>query len=105
MLVAAMARCCGFLSLPRLLVLLVLGGEVVAVAMARPLLGTAEPPSPPGVVAAGPTGGGERRPDRSIAGADVILAGFAAAVMAVIFCYIRVTRKSNQRVLGLGEKA
>uniref|UniRef100_A0A0D9XLB9 Uncharacterized protein n=1 Tax=Leersia perrieri TaxID=77586 RepID=A0A0D9XLB9_9ORYZ len=65
--------------------------------MARPLLaGGAEPP-----VAAAPApapeavaqGGG--KPDRSIAGADVILVGFAAAVIVVIFFYIRITRKNS----------
>ncbi|XP_051182306.1 uncharacterized protein [Lolium perenne] len=89
----------GFFSLPRLVLLLVVLGDAVAMAAARVLLGggIAEAPSPavaaegPAVVA--PSGGG--RQDRSIAGAEVILAGFAAAVVAVIFLYIRVTRKSN----------
>ncbi|WOL10170.1 hypothetical protein Cni_G18924 [Canna indica] len=36
------------------------------------------------------------RPDKSIAGAEVILGGFATAVLAIIFCYIRVTRKHGQ---------
>ena len=46
------------------------------------------------------------RHDPSIAGAEVILAGFAAAVMAVIFCYIRVTRKQSSVVVaGVPEKA
>uniref|UniRef100_J3N3Y3 Uncharacterized protein n=1 Tax=Oryza brachyantha TaxID=4533 RepID=J3N3Y3_ORYBR len=39
--------------------------------------------------------GGGGKPDRSIAGADVILVGFAAAVMVVVFWYIRITRKSS----------
>jgi hypothetical protein len=43
------------------------------------------------------------RPDRSEAGAEVILAGFAAALIVVIFCYIRVTRESSGGV-GVGEK-
>jgi hypothetical protein len=83
------------------LALVVLGVVVLhghgAVA-ARPLLrGIAEPPSSAaaGPGAAAQLGGGGRRHDRSEAGAEVILAGFAAAVMVVIFCYIRVTRKSN----------
>lgn len=90
--------CCSF-SWP-LLFALVLGvvlhghGAVAA----RPLLrGIAEPPTPPGA-AEGPAAqleGGGRRHDRSEAGAEVILAGFAAAVMVVIFCYIRVTRKNK----------
>ncbi|XP_037422098.1 uncharacterized protein LOC119286724 [Triticum dicoccoides] len=104
---AAMARC-AFLSQPRLVLLLAVLADVVAMAMARPLLGaTADAPTP--LPAEGPDGvarpaGG--RHDRSIAGAEVILAGFAAAVMAVIFLYIRVTRKSNDRAAaGMAGKA
>jgi hypothetical protein len=38
-----------------------------------------------------------------VAGAEVILAGFAAAVMVTIFCYIRVTRKnSSSSGVGVG---
>jgi hypothetical protein len=81
----------GSLSLPRLVLLLVVLGDVVAMAMARPIAEAPLPAEGPAVVA--PSGGG--RQDRSIAGAEVILAGFAAAVVAVIFLYIRVTRKSN----------
>uniref|UniRef100_A0ACD5U539 Uncharacterized protein n=1 Tax=Avena sativa TaxID=4498 RepID=A0ACD5U539_AVESA len=102
-----MARC-GLFSLPRL-VLLVLVSDGVATATARMLLGSlAETPLP--AVAEGPDvmarpGGGGRQ-DRSIAGAEVILAGFAAAVVAVIFLYIRVTRKSNHHgTAGMAEKA
>ncbi|GJN19834.1 hypothetical protein PR202_gb07145 [Eleusine coracana subsp. coracana] len=63
---------------------------------ARPLRGiVAEPPAAAGPGAAAQAGGGGRQHDRSEAGAEVILAGFAAAVMVVIFCYIRVTRKNN----------
>ncbi|WVZ59548.1 hypothetical protein U9M48_009673 [Paspalum notatum var. saurae] len=88
-----------------LLVLAVLGDAVAAVAVPRPLLGIAEPPASTTSAAAGPRPGGGGRPDRSEAGAEVILAGFAAAVMVVIFCYIRVTRKHNGSVgLALGEK-
>ncbi|KAL5229705.1 hypothetical protein ABZP36_028481 [Zizania latifolia] len=98
--------------MPRLLVVAVLGavlrggGGVAAVVMARPLLvGGAEPPS--AVVAAGPAGvqraGG--RPDRSIAGADVILVGFVAAAIVIIFWYIRITRKSSgSGSVGAGDK-
>ncbi|CAM0956534.1 unnamed protein product [Alopecurus aequalis] len=100
-----MARC-GFLSLPRVMLLLVVFiGDVVAMAMARTLLGgiaqTPLPAEAPGV-GARPSG---RRQDRSIAGADVILIGFAAAVVAVIFLYIRVTRKSNHGANETTEKA
>uniref|UniRef100_A0ACD5TJ86 Uncharacterized protein n=1 Tax=Avena sativa TaxID=4498 RepID=A0ACD5TJ86_AVESA len=103
-----MARC-GSFSMPSLvLVLLVLVSDGVATATARLLLGgIAETPLP--AVAEGPDvmarpGGG--RQDRSIAGAEVILAGFAAAVVAVIFLYIRVTRKSNHHgTAGMAEKA
>jgi hypothetical protein len=38
-----------------------------------------------------------------VAGADVILVGFAAAVVVVVFLYIRVTRK-NRGGVGVGEK-
>ena len=73
--------------------------------MARPLLGIAEPPG--AVAAAGPGAAAQAgeggRPDLSEAGAEVILAGFAAAVIVVIFCYIRVTRESSSGV-GVGEK-
>jgi len=76
--------------------------------MARPLLGIAEPPASPGAVAAAGPGAAAQageggRPDRSEAGAEVILAGFAAALIVVIFCYIRVTRESSGGV-GVGEK-
>lgn len=37
----------------------------------------------------------KHRPDRSIAGADIILGGFATAILAAIFCYIRVTRRNQ----------
>ncbi|KAA8515438.1 hypothetical protein F0562_018951 [Nyssa sinensis] len=33
--------------------------------------------------------------DNSAAGGDVILGGFATALVAVIYCYIRVTRKNQ----------
>ncbi|WOK96440.1 hypothetical protein Cni_G05147 [Canna indica] len=36
-----------------------------------------------------------RRPDKSIAGAEVILGGLATAVLGAIFAYIRVTRKKE----------
>ncbi|KAJ1294904.1 hypothetical protein BS78_01G181900 [Paspalum vaginatum] len=81
-----------------LLVLAVLGDAAAAMAVPRPLLGIAEPPASTRT-AAGPAGasrpGRGGRPDRSVAGAEAILAGFAAAVMVVIFCYIRVTRKDS----------
>ncbi|CAD6213142.1 unnamed protein product [Miscanthus lutarioriparius] len=103
-----MASRCSSLSLPWLLFLvLVLGDAAAAMAMPRPLLGIAEPPTAaaPGT-AAGPAGasrpGGGGRPDRSVAGAEVILAGFAAAVMVIIFCYIRVTRKNSSSSSGVG---
>ncbi|CAD6213141.1 unnamed protein product [Miscanthus lutarioriparius] len=101
-----------FLSLPRLLLLVaaVLGAVLLhgEGAMARPLLGIAEPPASPGAVAAAGPGAAAQageggRPDISEAGAEVILAGFAAAVIVVIFCYIRVTRESSSGV-GVGEK-
>ncbi|CAL4925809.1 unnamed protein product [Urochloa decumbens] len=101
-----MARRCGFLPLPWLLLLLAVLGDALA---ARPLLGIAEPPASPsapapapGPVGASRPGGGGGRPDRSVAGADVILVGFAAAVVVVIFLYIRVTRKSSGGVAGVG---
>ncbi|KAE8795372.1 hypothetical protein D1007_29747 [Hordeum vulgare] len=97
-----------FLSQPRLVLLLAVLADVVAMAMARQLLGAAaDTPTPlpaEGPDAAARPGGGKH--DRSIAGAEVILAGFAAAVMAVIFLYIRVTRKSNDRAAaGMAGKA
>ena len=105
-------------SLPRLLLLLVavlgalllLHGE--GAMASRPLLGLglgiAEPPASPGAVAAAGPGAAAQvgeggRPDRSEAGAEVILAGFASALAVVIFCYIRVTRVSSSGV-GVGEK-
>ncbi|KAG6495257.1 hypothetical protein ZIOFF_043051 [Zingiber officinale] len=36
-----------------------------------------------------------RAPDRSIAGAEVILGGLATAIFGAIFAYIRVTRKQS----------
>ncbi|KAJ8466687.1 hypothetical protein OPV22_029239 [Ensete ventricosum] len=36
-----------------------------------------------------------RTPDKSIAGAEVILGGFATVVFGAIFAYIRVTRKRS----------
>ncbi|KAH7687680.1 Concanavalin A-like lectin/glucanase domain-containing protein [Dioscorea alata] len=39
---------------------------------------------------------GMDRPDKSIAGAEVILGGFATVFLAVIFAYIRVTRKTSK---------
>ncbi|CAD6205521.1 unnamed protein product [Miscanthus lutarioriparius] len=105
------SRCSFSSSLPRLLLLAAVLGAVLLHgegAMARPLLlGIAEPPALPGAVAAGPgaaaLAGEGGRPDRSEAGAEVILAGFAAAVIVVVFCYIRVTRESSSGV-GVGEK-
>ncbi|CAI0468029.1 unnamed protein product [Linum tenue] len=37
--------------------------------------------------------------DRSFVGGDVILGGFLMAIVAVIFCYIRATRKKNQMLV------
>ncbi|CAN6298849.1 unnamed protein product [Urochloa humidicola] len=110
-----MAARCSFLPLARLLLLLVLLGAALhgEVAVARPLRGIAEPPASPDAVAPGPgdaaqAGAGDGgKPDRSEAGGEVILAGFAAAVIIVIFCYIRVTRESsssNSNNVGEGEK-
>jgi hypothetical protein len=96
-----------FLSPPWLLLVLfllaVLGDAAAATAVPRPLLGVAEPPAT--AAAAGPVGASRPggRPDRSVAGADVILVGFAAAVVVVVFLYIRVTRK-NRGGVGVGEK-
>jgi hypothetical protein len=41
-----------------------------------------------------------------VAGADVILVGFAAAVVVVVFLYIRVTRKNSgsSGSVGAGQK-
>ncbi|XAR66347.1 hypothetical protein NMG60_11012540 [Bertholletia excelsa] len=36
------------------------------------------------------------RSEKSAAGGDVILGGFALALVAAIFCYIRITRRTNQ---------
>ena len=61
---------------------------------------------PPGAVAEGPgdaaQAGAGCGPDRSEAGGEVILAGFAAALIIVIVCYIRITRESSST--GVGEK-
>ncbi|OQU91531.1 uncharacterized protein LOC8065188 [Sorghum bicolor] len=96
------SRCGSLSSLPWLLLLvLVLGDAAAATAMPRPLLGMAEPPATAPGTAVGPAGasrprgGGRPDRDRSVAGAEVILAGFAAAVMVTIFCYIRATRKNS----------
>ncbi|RLN17666.1 hypothetical protein C2845_PM02G09960 [Panicum miliaceum] len=104
-----MAGRCGFFPLARLLLLVVLLGAVLhgGGAVARPLLGIAEPPASPGPAAAGPAGdaaqaGAGGGPGRSEAGGEVILAGFAAALIVVIVCYIRVTREN--RSSGVGEK-
>ncbi|OEL22591.1 hypothetical protein BAE44_0016390 [Dichanthelium oligosanthes] len=90
-----------------MLLLAVLGDAAAAVAVPRPLLGIAEPPASLGT-AAGPVAASRQgeggRPDRSVAGADVILVGFAAAVVVVIFLYIRVTRKNSGSSLGAEEK-
>lgn len=37
--------------------------------------------------------------DKSAAGGDVILGGFATALIAAIFCYIRVTRRNQQKTV------
>ncbi|CAN6310530.1 unnamed protein product [Urochloa humidicola] len=101
---------CSFLPVPWLLLLLLAFLGDAAVVATRPLLGIAEPPALPSAAAPGPVGasrpgGGGGRPDRSVAGADVILVGFAAAVVVVIFLYIRVTRKSSGSVgVVAGEK-
>ncbi|KAG0548957.1 hypothetical protein BDA96_01G212700 [Sorghum bicolor] len=96
------SRCGSLSSLPWLLLLvLVLGDAAAATAMPRPLLGMAEPPATAPGTAVGPAGasrprgGGRPDRDRSVAGAEVILAGFAAAVMVTIFCYIRANRKNS----------
>ncbi|KAF8672486.1 hypothetical protein HU200_049700 [Digitaria exilis] len=105
-----MAGSCSFLPLTRLLLLVVVLGAVLQAygAVARPLLGIAEPPASPDAVAAGPAAsaqpGGGSRPDRSEAGGEVIVAGFAAALIIVIFCYIRVTRETSDSSVGAGEK-
>lgn len=85
----------------RLLFLALFVVNVLAtLAMARPL-GIADPPSPASVGSPGIAGGPESQQiadptsDKSIAGAEVILGGFATAVLAIILCYIRVTRKNN----------
>jgi len=75
-----------FRSLPWLL-LEFLADVVATVAVPKPLmLGIAEPLG----TAARPAGpsrpGGGGRPDRSVAGADVILVGFTAAVVVVVSC-------------------
>ncbi|KAJ8549682.1 hypothetical protein K7X08_033389 [Anisodus acutangulus] len=38
--------------------------------------------------------------NKSMAGGDLILGGFATALIASIFCYIRVTRRRNQHSRG-----
>lgn len=38
--------------------------------------------------------------NKSMAGGDLILGGFATALIASIFCYIRVTGRRNQHSLG-----
>ncbi|KAG0457169.1 hypothetical protein HPP92_022326 [Vanilla planifolia] len=42
-----------------------------------------------------PVGDQTPQPDKSIAAAEVVLGGFATAVLAAIFCYIRVTRRTG----------
>ncbi|KAJ1294905.1 hypothetical protein BS78_01G182000 [Paspalum vaginatum] len=88
----AASRRCSFLPLARLLLLAVVLGAVLhgeGAVLARPLLVFAEPPASPGA-----------------AGAEVILAVFAAAVVVVIFCYIRVTstRDRESSTVGVGDK-
>ncbi|KAJ1291320.1 hypothetical protein BS78_02G307700 [Paspalum vaginatum] len=39
--------------------------------------------------------GGHRPFDRTFAGGKIIVAGFAAAIVIAIFCYIRITRRKN----------
>ncbi|KDP20836.1 hypothetical protein JCGZ_21307 [Jatropha curcas] len=36
-------------------------------------------------------------PNRSVAGGDVILCGFLMAIVAVVFCYIRITRRNHNQ--------
>jgi len=80
-------------------------GSLVTLAMcsARPLL----PPSPLGLSpiespSSAPSGGhgqpssNGRSGDKSMTGVEVILGGFATAVLAIIFCYIRVTRRKEE---------
>ncbi|KAJ3682184.1 hypothetical protein LUZ60_014757 [Juncus effusus] len=79
-----------------LTLLLILLCAICRVTMARPL-GVAGPPTM--AMASEPSAQPEMtkiRPDKSIAGAEVILGGFATALFAVIFIYIRVTRKNNE---------
>uniref|UniRef100_A0A1D1XKG0 Transforming growth factor beta receptor type 3 n=1 Tax=Anthurium amnicola TaxID=1678845 RepID=A0A1D1XKG0_9ARAE len=71
---------------------------LASLAMARPLPGapaTIESRGLHAPVAAPPAVFGHirRHRDRSVAGADVILGGLATALLATIFCYIRVTRR------------
>lgn len=87
-----------------LLFLLTGANALTTMAMARSLgAGIVEPPSSGAVSGIGvPSAAAgvpdahpvnNSRPDKSIAGAEVILGGFAAAVLAAISCYVRVTRK------------
>ncbi|KAG2645927.1 hypothetical protein PVAP13_2KG467205 [Panicum virgatum] len=77
-----------FRSLPWLLLLEFLADVVAAVAVPKPLmLGIAEPPGAAARPAGASRPGGGGRPDRSVAGADVILVGFTAAVVVVVFLY------------------
>ena len=82
-----------FRSLPWLLLLEFLADVVAAVAVPKPLmLGIAEPPGAAARPAGASRPGGGGRPDRSVAGADVILVGFTAAVVVVVSCISQVVR-------------
>ncbi|KAG6481716.1 hypothetical protein ZIOFF_058335 [Zingiber officinale] len=78
---------------------------VATLAMARPLdlaiTDAARPPSSSSssleLAAAPRLSLDASRPDKSIAGAEVILGGFAIVALAVIYCYIRVTRQHGHR--------
>ncbi|KAK1324788.1 hypothetical protein QJS10_CPA01g01060 [Acorus calamus] len=85
------------------IVFIVLATLMITIATARPVPtevhGLAESPSSNApAVAEGPATAPEavrRRHRTSTAGGEVIIGGLATAILATIFCYIRVTRRRS----------
>ena len=74
----------------------------LAICSARPLLPSSPLRlSPVESPSSAPSGHGQQSGnggsgDKSMTGVEVILGGFATAVLAIIFCYIRVTRRKEE---------